>query len=186
MMSVGIGQEKKDKMMIKKSKRPGKCWQGSKTGQMITSEIFVYILALIVTSLILLYGYNAISKMRQQTNTVSGIQLKTDLVNSIESLGYEFGSVEIKKFNVPNGVNEVCFVDIDNADPDSTVFDSYPIIKDSVKGGSKNNVFLLGTSSIVPIEVGRITVENNFKCIGVVGGKVQITMKATGKAVDIS
>ena len=161
---------------------------------MITSEIFIYILALVVTSLILLYGYNAINKMRKQTDTVSGIQLQTELTNTIESLGYEFDSVEIKKLNVPNGVEKVCFVWLDEYGGDPIGFSGTnglddaqnAVIKDSVEGKSKNNVFMLGGKSFEPFNVGPISVENSFKCFDAVGSRIEVRLQANGKSVSIA
>jgi len=154
-----------------------------KKAQMSTSQIFTYILALVVASLILLYGYTAISKMRSQTDTVSILQFKTDLTNAINSISYDFGSVEIKKLNMPTGFNQVCFVDINNV---ASVTITEKLIKDSVESQSKNDIFLLGNGNVEPMQVGGITIENSYKCINSVSGKVSIQLEATGKSVLIS
>ena len=154
-----------------------------KKAQMSTSQIFTYILALVVASMILLYGYTAISKMRSQTDTVSILQFKTDLTNAINSISYDFGSVEIKKLNMPTGFNQVCFVDINNVD---TKIITEQLIKDSVDSQSKNDIFLLGNGNVEPMQVNGISVESDYKCIDSVSGKVNIQLEATGKSVLIS
>ncbi len=153
--------------------------------EMSTSQIFTYILALVVTSLILLYGYNAITKMKSQTDTVSLLQFKNDLTNAIDSLSYDYGSVEIKRLAAPPGFNELCFVNLE-ASPAPSFDPKYNLIKNSFDSGSKNNVFLLGVSAFEPFQVTKISPDSNFVCIPSVGGKIPVRLEAVGGAVKVS
>jgi hypothetical protein len=162
-----------------------------KKAQMINSEIFIYILALIIFSLILLYGYNAISKFRSETNTVSLLQFKNELTNIVEKLGYEYGTIEKKELTLPSGYSKICFATL--SEPyEITMYSgsdigSYPIIQDSLSSNVKNNVFLISNGKIEPFYIGGITVEpNNFNCYVAVSGKVNVKFEAKGKTVLVS
>jgi hypothetical protein len=161
-----------------------------KKSQMIHSEIFVYILALVVFSLILLYGYKAIANLRGQSDQISTTQFKTDMKNTVEKLGYEFGTVEVKSITVPNGVSKVCFAEIPSNPADLNAYhpaiDDYNLIEDSLSSGSKDNVFLIGSKTIEPLSIIQITLEDKFKCFDVVSGRINVRLEAKGNVVAIS
>jgi hypothetical protein len=163
---------------------------------MIQSEIFIYILALVVASLIFLYGYSAITKMKKQTDTVALAQFKQDLPNLIKSLGYDFGTEKKETMDVPSGYTQVCFVQLeeDGGDPGQNAVlndmsSGYGVIANSVRDGVKNNVFLMGNGAAEPFYGGKISLpdaDRSFRCFNVVDGKIGIVLKSLGKTVEVS
>lgn len=153
----------------------------------VQTQVFIYVLALIVVSLIMLYGYNSIKKIREHTVTVEHIQFKTDVENTIKRIGYEFGSIEKKTFDVPSSYKEVCFVD-SNIDPNNNNIpqNEYPVINNSVATNASDNVFLVTNIAEESFYVGEIEVENDFLCFNVSRGKVRIQLEALGSKVRVS
>jgi hypothetical protein len=155
-----------------------------KRGQ-IPSQIFVYILALIIVAMILLFGYKAISNMQKRGEQVVLIQFKTQLKNDVERLSSDYGSVRIGKYKLPSGFDEICFVDLKNVNPSDIM--NHPIIKDSVESGVKENIFLLGKSNFDSIYVEDLELSSYpyFSCISSKIGSVELRIEGKGNAAVI-
>ncbi|NQV09306.1 hypothetical protein HQ529_05640 [Candidatus Woesearchaeota archaeon] len=148
----------------------------------VQTQVFIYIIALVVVSLIMLYGYNSIKKIREQTTVVEHIQFRTDLENTVKRISYEFGTIEKRTIDVPGGYNQICFVGSETTSIDET---KYPIIQ-SIISSSDDNVFMVKSLAEESFYVGAITVDDGFKCFDVIGGKINIQLEAFGEKVGIS
>ena len=155
-----------------------------KRGQ-ISSQIFVYILALIIVAMILLFGYKAISNMQKRSEKVVLIQFKTQLKNDVKQLSNDYGSVRIEKYKLPSGFDEICFVDLKNVNPSDIV--NHPIIKDSVESGVKENIFLLGKNNFDTLYVKDLELSSYpyLSCISSKIGSVELRIEGKGNAVVI-
>jgi len=112
-----------------------------KTRAQVQTQIFVYAIAAIVVTLIMIYGYTAIQKMREQAEDVAYIKFKTDLENAVKTLSYATpGDVDKLELQLPKGYREICFVDVEKAATNNGAFVNRPIISSSV-GTAKENVF---------------------------------------------
>jgi hypothetical protein len=76
----------------------------------IANQVFVYVLAAIVFSMVLIYGYNAINNFAEDARYVTLIQLKSNLESSINEVA-STQNVKIKSFTIPAGFKEICFFD---------------------------------------------------------------------------
>lgn len=171
-----------------------------KNGQ-IQTQIFIYILSMIIVGLVLLYGYNAIKGFRERQETVSLIELENQLENTIKAMSSEYGS--IKKQTMPlTGFEMICFVDrelvgrtqvqctydanipIENHN-NQKVRDSWSIVEDSINDGTAN-IFLVPDGT-VNYKIGNIQVEGDgCICIEKTGNDVIFRVEGLGNGVKIS
>lgn len=157
--------------------------------QMI-GQIFIYVLAVILIGFILIYGYNAITTFREKSEQVFFVKLKNDLSNMVEIISPDYGSVKIRSFDVGD-YSKVCFVKNFGGFPDPipspSLFDDYPIMKDSVQSKVEKNVFLIKQRVEDSFFIGDITVdedadgvEDDIMCIQAVSNRIEIKFEGKG------
>jgi len=154
----------------------------------LLGHVFIYIITIVLVSLLLAYGYNAISTFKEKANQISFIKLKNDLQNTIEVLSFDFGSVKVKEFTVPENINFVCFVKNYNGLPTNLQGTGYPLLEDSVKSGIKKNVFLISNKVEESFYAETIDIaDNKLKfCIKVIANRIKLTMEGKGDHTVIS
>ena len=148
------------------------------------SQIFIYILTIVLVSFILVYGYNSIQSFKQRAEQVSCLKFRNDLVNAVETISSEFGSVIRKDLQVCNSYPEVCFVESFESPALPNNID--PIIKDSILSNTGRNVFLVRDTAKESFYAGKISVEPDLLCIKTVSGKVSLRLEGNGNHVLIS
>ena len=74
-------------------------------------QIFVYVLTIILISFILVYGYDSILNFKKRAEQVSCLKFKNDLINAVESISSDFGSVKRKELQLCNGYTQACFAE---------------------------------------------------------------------------
>ena len=79
-----------------------------KKGQ-VQGQVFIYVLTLIITGMILIYGYNAIKSINENANQVELANFKTTIKSDFEKMSSDYGSVKTMSYNVPSKLKEVCF-----------------------------------------------------------------------------
>jgi len=75
-------------------------------------QVFVFILAALIFGMILIYGYKAINDFIDRSREVSLLELRTELVASINKMT-SGSDVRKATFNLPPTVDYVCFLDLD-------------------------------------------------------------------------
>ena len=162
----------------------------------VQSQVFVYILGVIVMSLILLYGYRAVKGMMNRGEQTSLIKFKSDVKSTITTVSQDYGSVKVAEFEIPPNFRAVCFVNL-NYNPTHLLSpakinqDKFPYISDRVydiihHNSQKQNMFLMpqGTESDY---VGNITVEaQGFQCFNVSQGKLKLKIEGFGNRARLS
>ncbi len=160
-----------------------------KRGQ-IQGQVFIYILTLIITAGILIYGYNAIKKLNETSNKVQLVDFKTKLKSDIETISSDYNSVKTYTYNVPSNVKEVCFYQEPSPPgiPPISVNIPNPYILDSVKD-TNNNVFLVMKNGVPdPIELPRIESDTNdvaLLCIPIINGRLKLKLEGKGDGVKV-
>lgn len=153
-----------------------------KKGQAQT-QIFVYIIALIVIALVLLYGYNAIKGFIGKSEQVNLAQFTTDFNNAIKSQSYEKSSVTKKQIMLPSGYNAFVLVDTSKPVNDTQEFaDAFPLIYDSWSGGVKQNMFLVGKSKFEAYDAGNLYFEPERDVLIIHAPDRVVDLKLTGMA----
>jgi len=154
-------------------------------GQLV-GQIVIYILAIVIFSLIIIYGYNAIKDFRQKADEVSFIKFKTEITSTVDSISTDYGTVKKETFSLPPEYKKVCFVD-----KNSGYAGTNEIIKDAAVTTS-NNIFLVKDIGVTPIKTGPLVVDNLLKtaqykqCVPFIDGRVRIRFEGLGDATKIS
>jgi len=155
----------------------------------IQTQVFVYIIAIILFSFVLVYGYNAIRGFKERSEQVAYIKFKTDLTSAIKRISPDFGTLKREEFFIGGEYTKVCFVQ--NYDPRSDLAnyidgEGQSIIADSVRGGVSKNVFLFTNSLQESLDIGKITVEGDYGCFNVLNGKLKVQFEGMGDHAHIS
>ena len=156
-------------------------------------QVFLFIIAAITFSLIMIFGYKAISGFLVSGDKVAFVQFKTDLESSIQRIYTEFGSVRIKDFNAPVKYEQICFVDLDanfNEDlceEDLLACSVWRRAKEDFRGYDEENVNVFMTPPApVPIKVFRIGMENDFLCLDIINGRFSLLLEGRGDHTSLS
>ena len=88
-------------------------------------QIIVYLLAIVIASMVLVFGYRVVVGLRQQAEQTSFLNFQKSLEADIKSIYFDYGSVKKVSYSV-GGYKEACFID------------SYPQMPASV--GTGNNI----------------------------------------------
>ena len=115
----------------------------SKKAQPI-GQIMMYLVALIILSLIIGYGYSAISDFRERGDEVISIKFKSELKELVKRTAYDYDSTLKEVLDLPVKYKHLCFIDI-NKDQDSNIKADGPflLVFDSWESGAFQNVFLV-------------------------------------------
>ena len=168
----------------------------------VAGQIFIYITAIVVVGLIIVYGYSAIKGFTQKGEQVEYINLKTSMENSFRSIISDYGSIKRPNLDIPSKYSMICFVDKDRkaaADttslcrkdgPEDTLFE--PVICSSWKIG-EDNLYLVPDGS-ESWDVGPIVFKNDntdysgqpFMCFEVNNNKIKMQLKSLGDKIEIS
>lgn len=142
------------------------------------SQIFIYILTIILVSFILVYGYNAVQNFKERAEKVACLKFQNDLSNAIESISSDFGSVKRKDLQLCAGYIQVCFVETFESPNLPSSID--PVIKDSVLSNTGRNVFLVENIAKESFYAGNISVEPDVLCIKAVDNKISLRLEGRG------
>lgn len=144
----------------------------------------LYIFLLIIFTFILLIGYNFVKDMGEKREKTTLIFFKSELAGDIGSVDY--GSVKIETYEVPTGIDKICFSEPKNTNPltcpDCPNADGDPIVANAISDKTKENVFLI--SGYVPetMKVEEITIGCcEFVCVNVTHGKVKLMLEGKGE-----
>lgn len=145
-------------MKLKKANPKNKMRRKYNNKGQIQTQIFVYIIALLVIALILLYGYNAIRGFVDRSDEVNLVQFRTEFSNAIEMQSHEYRSVIKKQALLPRKFTKMIIVDKKKLGGNtSTEFaDKYPIVQDAWSAGTKDNIFLVGEKNVESFYAGNI------------------------------
>lgn len=147
------------------------------------TQVFIYVLSIIIVSVILLYGYRAIAHFGDKAEQVSYIKFKTDLESVVRVIGPDYGSVKRVEFSLGDNYKEVCFVDSDVSSK-AEIPTAHPVIQEIVDSG-KENTFLLSNNVEHKFDVGKIEVSGNIICIESRQGRFRIEFEGLGDRAEI-
>lgn len=164
----------------------------------ISSEIFVYVLAIIVIGLIVIFGYKRVTDISKSGNEIENLQFKKELESMIKN-GMPAGNVFLEEYKLPPGFSKICFIDITKSapsqQPDISVLPS--MIYDSWNAKVEKNVFLVHQNKIESfyidkerLEIGTVSGECkgddvSYQCCETKNGKVELKLSGAGKKTII-
>lgn len=159
----------------------------------IAGQIFIYIIAIILFSFILIYGYNAIKGFKERSEQITYIKFKTDLTSTVKRVAPDFGTVKREEFFIGGDYRKVCFVqshDVNDAIRNQIVAaledGNYPLIADIVRDKVNKNVFLFTTTLQESFDIGEINVTGRYNCTQILNGKAKIQFEGKGDHAYIS
>ena len=168
-----------------------------KKGQII-GQAFIFILAAILFSLILLFGYKAIGRIGETQSEVELIEFKDGLSSAVNKVRLDFGSVKKYSMNVPNQYKGICFVDLDyllgprGVPKLDNLRDIKPLIVDAIESGTDQNVFTTPLSK-TPLKVGKIHTGNvkdanypAYTCLDNTGVIIYLRLEGMGDSTQIT
>ncbi len=77
----------------------------------VQSEVFVYILAVVVIGMLLILGIRYIGNIMTKVEDINLLEFKTDLESAAQRIAPSYGTWEKLELSVPNGVSRICFVE---------------------------------------------------------------------------
>lgn len=168
------------------------------------SQIFVYVLAIMIVSFIIVYGYNSIHIFKEKAEQVACQKFKNDLSNAVESISSDFGSVKRKDLQLCAGYSEACFVEtFDDIEDKNDPYFRYigynpapttkdPLIIDSIKSSTeklldtKKNVFLIDNIAKESFYAGNISIQDDVLCIKAINNQISLKLEGKGNHVLLS
>ncbi|MEA3430694.1 MAG: hypothetical protein U9R08_05455 [Nanoarchaeota archaeon] len=161
----------------------------------IQTHLFIYIAAIIMVALILLFGYRAISNFVGKGEQATLLSVEQDLVSEVDRVSVSFGEVSIREFNFPGKYSALCLVDssvVEGAPGDTSglyasqlaLMNDYPLLQGAIESGSESNVFLIkdGVSESFS-DVGLVQITSGFKCVNLTRGSARLRFDWKGRGV---
>ncbi len=148
----------------------------------ITGQLFIFILALVLFGLILIYGYKAIKTFGEKGRETAFIEFKDSLETAIKTSLMDYGSVKKFKLNLPFEYTEICFIDLETiatkANKLNELAGARPLIYNAVESGTSQNVFLM-PMALTELKVEKLDISEGYLCIW--NTKLGITLRLEGK-----
>lgn len=162
-----------------------------KRGQTV-NQVFIFLISAMIFSMVVIYGYRAVTSIGESQEKAILSEFRDTLMNRVEQIALDYGSVKRVAVSLPTNYREVCFLDnkaIREMEPETgarkELEDNYPIIYDSVISGVKQNVYLLPLSD-VPIVLENIEIPESFFCLENKGGSIVLRLEGLGDRVSIT
>lgn len=156
-----------------------------KKGEM-QAQIFVYILGAVLVVSLMAFGYSAIKDMKAKGEKLSLEEFKIEITKDVNSIKGAYDSVKSVKYTVPQGFDEICFVDSNLVIPDDIL--EYPFIENNIISGGVENVFLFGKDNNIEsfqIAAFAMPLYPHFACISLGLGVFEVQMIGKGNATTI-
>ncbi len=180
-----------------------------KSKGVLMGQVFIYITAVIIFAVILIFGYQAIAGFLEKGEKVAYLTFKTDLENAIKNVYSDYGTVVIYNernvLSIPGQYKEICFVDLGKNVPVNSDFcKNNPIICNAWVTAKDNGGWAAGDQNVFlepmglsPIKVYQITLDTvdddledftdqGYLCILVVQGRLHMRLEGMGDHTFIS
>ncbi|MFW5746212.1 MAG: hypothetical protein ACOCWQ_01535 [Nanoarchaeota archaeon] len=158
------------------------------------NQIFVFVLAIVIVGLVLLFGTKAIMRWQSDMQNVEYIRFKTNVQNAIDDVAADYGSVKQKTFNLPGQYKKVCFVGFPKpANIRSTSMidgEEQPLMVYEWEEKTAN-VFLIDSTVEKSFLESKITIDpeqsnGNYLCFKDISGSIRVRLEGIGRTVKIS
>lgn len=157
------------------------------------SQVFMFIVAALTFSIIMIFGFKAITGFLGDAQKVEFVQFKVDLETSIKEVYADYGAVRREQFNPPTVFSRICFIDLDY-NPTRSEVDELCVLdpiactvwqNSEGYSSAEENVFLV-PSADVRIKVNRISMERGYLCENIQGGVFSLILEGKGDRTYIS
>lgn len=135
----------------------------------VASQIFVYIIALVVVGMVIVFGYKAVKSFASRSDEVALIKFKTEVENTFKQVSSNFNTIKVEDFDIPSGYDEICIVNLNAhqsiSDFTEDEFKNYnPILFEGVQ--EKKNLFLVNGIYLEPFYVGKVALDIDMQTSG--------------------
>ncbi|GEM_PF-2369911 len=155
----------------------------SKRGQ-ISSETFVYILAVVIVGITMFMGYKYISAQKSTGSTAEVLNLHNQMASDFRSVGNYYGSAKKFSYDAPKGLQSVCFAGLNKKEKilSTKLIDFYPLVKDILKSNSPGNIFFAGSSVKDSLQINNIVIGQYpyFYCVSPKNGMIDFEASSLG------
>ena len=165
-------------------------------------QVFIFMVAAITFSFIIIFGYSAITDFLEKGETVEFFQFKNDIESSVKKIYSEYGAVRIQEFRVPSDYQQICLVDLDylaTAAEIESLCIKDPIACDvwqsaqPVDGSTQDsgydsvdaNVFLKPSAPVV-LKVFKLEISDGYLCKNIENGRFTLRMEGRGSRTLVS
>ncbi len=158
------------------------------TKAQVAGQILIYILAIIIFSMTLLYGYKAVNYFNDRSTEISYAQLEKEVNKEIKKAeGDTKGTVKKVVFSIPGNYDDVCFVKSYPSFP-SSIPTQYLLINDHILTGADDKNMFLAPIGDTNFYIGDIDVINisGSECVPIVGSKITLRLESMGDHVMVS
>lgn len=158
----------------------------------VSSQIFIYVIAIIIFSFVLVYGYNAIKGFKERGEQILYIKFKTDMTSIVNRISSDYGTLKREEFFLGGEYSKVCFLQT-HEPPDPAILEGFvgdKLVKDIVLGKVDQNIFLFTNTLQESFDAGEIDVINppngGYLCIDTINGKLKVQFEGKGDHALIS
>ncbi|MBN2457746.1 hypothetical protein JXB31_01285 [Candidatus Woesearchaeota archaeon] len=156
-------------------------------------QIFIYLLTLLIIGLMMFFGLKWVWQIVNIEDEINVAQFRVDLENSFDKIRPNYGSWKYEVFDIPKGINKVCFVehskyndmkdDAGLCDPDNiTAYD--PVMCYAWENGDENVLF--DSTVVDSLQIKNLKVEDGYLCLDVDSRKIRFKMRGLGDSVMVS
>ncbi len=158
----------------------------------IEGTVVIYVLAIFIASLVLLFGYTVVRNLSESARSIELLEFKQDLATAIKEKSSEFESRDTLTLSIPSDFETICFVG--NTAPASATAaaataQGYLLVAYLLNQNppTPHNVFLLQQGLVRDtVSVGKLSLYDgtapvDLRCIPIVDGSVTLTFVARGK-----
>ncbi len=157
----------------------------------ISGQIFMYIFAMVVVMLILIFGYKAVTSIMSAGKCMEVTQFKNKITSDlVQAKGYGTEKKN-KAYNLPSGYTEVCFADLES--PSTEIANKLvanevqALTKNAFlmpkKGSCQDEWFLLKNMGVINLNPGE---DAGFKCFETARGKLTLNLIGCGDKTMIT
>ncbi|MBN2422454.1 hypothetical protein JXB41_04465 [Candidatus Woesearchaeota archaeon] len=121
----------------------------------ISSQVFIYILAAVILSITLIFGYKMINTFRINAELSTINDFEFELESTVNELSDEWGSVKRETFSLPGSITHLCMSNSgihELISSDIVYPDIHPLvlslIQDSIESKILKNIFLIEENKI--------------------------------------
>jgi len=137
--------------------------RGNKKSEELNQQVIITILIVILAILLIVFMIKACSMFKGKTQQVKLTDLEGEIKETVESLSSKFEAQKNKAFELPQGIDTVCFIDLSKSEfiLDTDLANDYPLIRGSLESGDNKNMFLIQNNNVVAsLDAGNICFEN--------------------------
>ncbi|MBW2987074.1 hypothetical protein KY336_00860 [Candidatus Woesearchaeota archaeon] len=157
-----------------------------KRGQ-IEARIIIYVLAVFIAGIILIYGYTVIKGLTGTQEDILLLSFKEDVKAEVEEKSYEFRSSEKLTFTVPKKFTKVCYGDSSRLGSNQNLIDQtipigFTLIRKSMQDDVRDNFFMIERGIMRDaFYAGDVFLADAFECTNVTDGQLNLKFTALGR-----